>query len=257
MMFNIIFFISTFMVALCHSKALFAHEVSRMTTLATQNYATCTSPLSCPASDQCIFTSSNSTIYLVECQVDHYGGDLGITQTDTVESCLEQCTKTPQCIAVSFDVYNCYMKSTILPPYTATNIVGAVTATSTSASAALPSSVSSDTICPANFSCPANNGCFVSGNVTGSTYVLQCDTTYHGNDLTVEWYPTLEECFSSCDTNSPCSAITYVESNNGGNGACYIKSYIDWKPTYSKGTDAMFVIKVNTIPTATPPASSS
>lgn len=47
------------------------------------------SPLACPASNGGIYKGRSGRIYQVECSIDHYGGDISVVHTSTLDACLE------------------------------------------------------------------------------------------------------------------------------------------------------------------------
>jgi hypothetical protein len=63
--------------------------------------------------DGCIY-SSNGKRFIARCNVDFYGGDSGITFTDNLSGCIQQCANTAGCQAVSWSTGTCYLKSTTL-----------------------------------------------------------------------------------------------------------------------------------------------
>ena len=48
------------------------------------------------------YTTTSGDIFLVEPGEDHYGGDLFLQWTDTIDECLELCSVTAGCILVSW-----------------------------------------------------------------------------------------------------------------------------------------------------------
>ncbi|KAF2490282.1 hypothetical protein BU16DRAFT_566314 [Lophium mytilinum] len=110
------------------------------------------STLSCPASHGSMYTSAGS-IFKIECYTDHFGGDTRLSWEYNLQSCIESCDATTDCIDVSYRPGSpgpCYMKSAVLSTGTNPNIWGALrsgiaskVSSVTSNSIAVPSSSSS------------------------------------------------------------------------------------------------------------------
>ena len=63
-----------------------------------------------------MYMTINGDIFLVEPGVDHYGGDLFLQWTDTMDECLELCSVTAGCILVSLvwpQRGPCYLKNVV------------------------------------------------------------------------------------------------------------------------------------------------
>jgi acetyl-CoA carboxylase beta subunit len=65
--------------------------------------------------DRCHYVSpaNASATFVARCQMDFYGGDMGLTVTEDLTSCVDECAATEGCMAVSFSTGTCYMKSSI------------------------------------------------------------------------------------------------------------------------------------------------
>jgi hypothetical protein len=77
---------------------------------------TASSTISCPGSDGTTYTAVIGETFLLECFIDHYGNDLTMEYTDDYASCVETCSDTAKCIALSWvppGPAPCYMKSAI------------------------------------------------------------------------------------------------------------------------------------------------
>jgi hypothetical protein len=106
-------------------------------------------------------------------------------------------------------------------------------------------------LCPANFTCPSNNGCFTTGKNTKDIFMIQCNTDYQSNNVGTYWYPTLQECITACDDTDACNAVTYRRNDMGGDTACYLHSWVSKNPSYSRDVDSAFVVAVGSIPSIT------
>ncbi|GAM89397.1 hypothetical protein ANO11243_074350 [Dothideomycetidae sp. 11243] len=80
---------------------------------ATVSAATPTISISCPASNNTVYTALNNETFLIECGVDHAAGDMGSLTTQTFAQCVEACANTQGCIDVSLSGTACYMKSSV------------------------------------------------------------------------------------------------------------------------------------------------
>lgn len=91
--------------------------------------------LDCPSANGTIYAAANGARYEVECGIDHFGNDIwwpgnGFI-TDTLQKCLDECSKWPECKSVSWINQwrpggPCYIKSGItMPPMYAGHVRGA------------------------------------------------------------------------------------------------------------------------------------
>ncbi|KAG9533791.1 alpha/beta-hydrolase, partial [Aureobasidium melanogenum] len=126
------------------------------------------SALSCPASNNQIYTyAANGAQFVIECGIDHSGGDMASTSVKNFEGCIAACATTSGCVDVSLSGSACYLKKTLGAAVTNGGILGArfignaspssassSTASSTSSSAlsSLASSVSSSSSSFSSFS---------------------------------------------------------------------------------------------------------
>ena len=102
--------------------------------------------------------------------------------------------------------------------------VGPTSATTSSRISAASAAVSASA-----FPCPDLGGTSYT-DATGSSYNIQCNTNYPGNDLPAVHVDTFGECLRACDTyvpepsaasNSSCIGVSWGAGNPGGN--CYLK----------------------------------
>jgi len=68
---------------------------------------------SCPASSNTIWTAFNGATFLVECGIDHAGGDMGMVYVNNLAGCLNSCANTTGCVDVSLSGQACYMKKVL------------------------------------------------------------------------------------------------------------------------------------------------
>jgi len=93
----------------------------------------CPASPACPANNGCTY-STNGATFQVECSIDLYGSDMEIvqpvfhspisqadailkpTQVTTYAGCMDACSTTQGCEAVSYTNNFCYLKNGIPPP---------------------------------------------------------------------------------------------------------------------------------------------
>ncbi|KAI7353574.1 hypothetical protein KC354_g11458 [Hortaea werneckii] len=175
--------------------------------------------LSCPRSDNTLYTAASGRTYTVECNTAacYLKSDLGPTS------------------------YNAAINGARLvsqPSGTVSLSVGSGQATT--ASVAAPTST--------RLSCPTSNGTYYTAS-SGMVFVIDCDTDYPGGDMDSVKATSLEECIEACDDEVSCSAL--VLSGVG----CYQK-YQANTPTRARGMLAARLIEA-TSPSASSPATSA
>ena len=70
----------------------------------------------CPDSNSTIYTDTNGAQYLIECGIDHAGGDMPSPNGQTAHNltqCIQQCTARSGCVDVSLSGVACYLKQTV------------------------------------------------------------------------------------------------------------------------------------------------
>ncbi|KAI7501394.1 hypothetical protein KC367_g2951 [Hortaea werneckii] len=88
-----------------------------------------TTPL-CPANNGFVYTAENGQEFVIECFIDHPGGNLDMVEMTGAGNtwfaqCIETCATYPGCLDVSLSGAACYLKSTLNPPTSADGIRGA------------------------------------------------------------------------------------------------------------------------------------
>ncbi|KAF2138759.1 uncharacterized protein K452DRAFT_199309, partial [Aplosporella prunicola CBS 121167] len=53
---------------------------------------------SCPASDGVVYQINTGSTFLIECGIDHYGGDLELSYPGSFGACIAACDNNPQCV---------------------------------------------------------------------------------------------------------------------------------------------------------------
>lgn len=85
-------------------------------------------PLPCPTSNATVYTAATGSQFLIECNMDHQGGDfksVQVTGQTAFRSYNEHCVKTPGCLDVSLSGVACYMKSVLGKAVSANSVLGA------------------------------------------------------------------------------------------------------------------------------------
>ncbi|RMZ01282.1 hypothetical protein D0864_03495 [Hortaea werneckii] len=86
--------------------------------------------LFCPANNGFIYTTENGQEFVIECFIDHPGGNLDVFEMTGAGNtwfaqCIETCANYPGCLDVSLSGAACYLKSTLNAPTSADGIRGA------------------------------------------------------------------------------------------------------------------------------------
>ncbi|KXT05837.1 hypothetical protein AC578_1103 [Pseudocercospora eumusae] len=156
-------------------------ESTSATSAAVTNAATSTSvsapsttPVACPASNSTQYTATNGKTFLIECGIDHYGGDIKDVWAANFTHCIESCSTTTGCVNVALAGTACYMKSSV-GAAVYNGVLGAKLVTSTAASA-------TPTVIP-NRVVESSASCAVYGNVSVPFY--QNTTTSWGEMLKI------------------------------------------------------------------------
>ncbi|KAF7195397.1 hypothetical protein HII31_03289 [Pseudocercospora fuligena] len=194
-------------------------EIADITTSATESTSTATEvPLTCPASNGTSYTAPSGQDFIIECGIDHSGGDLRMVYVESLRECIEACDawNGPQpCVDVSLSGSACYMKYVLGDPVPYEGLLGARLANVTTPAPPL--------------SCPTANG----NNYTTSsneTFAIECGVDFAGGDLVAQdvgstapngngelW---LQNCIEACGSTQGCVGASLSGS------ACYMKSQI-------------------------------
>lgn len=57
--------------------------------------------LSCPESNNTLYTAPSGQDFVIECSIDHFRGDLSSLSVPDLETCIAACDSNPECIDVS------------------------------------------------------------------------------------------------------------------------------------------------------------
>ncbi|KAK4495164.1 hypothetical protein PRZ48_013491 [Zasmidium cellare] len=159
-------------------------------------------PPSCPGSDGTTYNGPSGSQFVIECGIDHAGGDLSNTRVDTFEECILACDAEPNCVDVSLSGVACYLKDKLGAALFQKDILGARRLSPTSSTTANPSAT------PAPPSCPSSNSTIFIAN-SYARFQIGCGYETAGGDMGRVFVVNLEECVQTCDTTE---------------GSCYLKS---------------------------------
>ncbi|KAI7392635.1 WSC-domain-containing protein [Hortaea werneckii] len=148
----------------------------------------------------------NGTSFLVECGIDHAGGDLSSLSVGSFYECMQACTKDARCIDVSLSGSACYLKGSlgaavpngvwgaraIVSSDPSSSASHTQSSSSTVRSSSTLTSATSTTSAATALSCPASDGQIVT--VGGKSFLVECGTDHAGGDLTsMSWKCVLPE----------------------------------------------------------------
>ncbi|KAK5032531.1 hypothetical protein LTS07_003939 [Exophiala sideris] len=136
--------------------------------------------------------------FTISCATDLAGGDMGVTQTSTLDGCIDTCASTTGCVAISYVAPFCYLKNVAEGTSSSANVIAAMV----------------------DSTGPCSSGSTASSYTTGDdTFSVTCGWDYSGYDISNEQTTTFEGCMDACAANSQCYAISYTTGS-----WCYMKS---------------------------------
>ncbi|USW48743.1 Putative carbohydrate-binding WSC, PAN/Apple domain, alpha/Beta hydrolase [Septoria linicola] len=215
------------------------------------------SSISCPSADGTTVTSIGKK-FLIECGIDHAGGDIASTTVSSFQGCVDACAQNSQCVDVSLSGSACYLKGTLGAAVSNAAIWGAKLVTSQSSSSSTSSSVSTSSISSTSsssvvvsasttmtsssasisssssssstsssatasasatvLSCPASNSTTYTSN--NRSYMIECGIDHAGGDMKAVNANSLNQCADACATTDGCLAASFLGA------ACYLKSSV-------------------------------
>ncbi|KAG2984912.1 hypothetical protein PC121_g21464 [Phytophthora cactorum] len=172
-----------------------------------------------------------------EVDVDYYGNDLqtiyGLYPTD----CCEKCGSTTGCAAYTFineipdGKTACYLKSSTAGRRAKKGAVSAAYKdfVEPTCSAKIGDSCgnanSGPTCCPNGAFCqPWNPGFYQCIAVPDWCPIIEAGVDFYGDDLSVKKGLLPETCCKACYGEASCMAFTFVNKNDDGQSACYLKT---------------------------------
>ncbi|KAF2207800.1 hypothetical protein CERZMDRAFT_102066 [Cercospora zeae-maydis SCOH1-5] len=226
---------------------VFALAASLMGLAVAQNEPGSAEGLTCPESNNREYIAPSGARFLVECYIDHLGGDLLMQSVTTFQQCVDACDRTSGCVDVSFQGAACYMKASVGRAVRSDTVYGARL-------------ISPPTIAPAFPLCPASNGTnyTTAGN---KTFRVECGIDYV--DLTSQYLDVvnlgrdgesgerwLQQCIEECGKAPNCVDISLSGS------ACYLKDTLEGT-TVSYNDDVFGARLINPTPPLVPRPTSS
>ncbi|KAG7397597.1 hypothetical protein PHYBOEH_000473 [Phytophthora boehmeriae] len=182
-----------------------------------------------------------------ETDIDYYGNDLQTLYGLYPSDCCERCAATSGCAAYTFINENadgktrCYLKSSTAGRREKKGAVSAAYKdfTNPTCTAKVGDScgneISGATCCPSGAYCqPWNPGyyqCIAEPEMCPS---VQEGIDYKGDDLAVQYGLLPDGCCDACGADSRCTAFTFINKNDDGRSACYLKSGVG-TPTSKAG----------------------
>lgn len=73
-------------------------------------------PISCPASNDTIFTANSYARFEIGCDYETAGGDIGRAFVFSFEECVQTCDSTEGCVAASLSGYKSYLVQCLSQP---------------------------------------------------------------------------------------------------------------------------------------------
>ncbi|KAK3378034.1 WSC domain-containing protein [Podospora didyma] len=137
----------------------------------------------CPTNDGAVYTSSNGKTFLLECYIDHFGGDLTMKYVSSYAACAETCSTTATCVAFSWQPgmdSPCYMKSSVGAANPNNGVWGAkivVLPSSSSSSLSSASSSSSSLLATTTAASSTSSSSLTSSSVTSTGTSTRSSTT--------------------------------------------------------------------------------
>ncbi|KAH6633380.1 hypothetical protein C7974DRAFT_170427 [Boeremia exigua] len=170
------------------------------------------------ASDGVKYTSKKGN-FLIECGVDHYGGDMGSSNAETFAACIEDCAATDGCVDVSYVYGTCYKKNALNEGGAAGHVWSAKLIAESTGNTGTSTSTDTPKATDTPITCSASNGKTLS-ITSGGTYEITCGTDYYGGDFKSLETKSFDLCLEACDTNDACQAVSYVAPS------CYLKNEV-------------------------------
>ncbi|KAG1704700.1 hypothetical protein DVH05_005629 [Phytophthora capsici] len=157
----------------------------------------------------------------------------GLYPTD----CCDKCTSTSGCAAYTFINENpdgktaCYLKSSTAGRTAKKGAVSAINKNyvpptcNAKIGDSCGNAYSGPSCCPNGAFCqPWNPGYYQCVAVPDWCPTIEVGVDYYGNDLSVRKGLLPDSCCKACHDDSSCKAFTFVNKNEDGQSACYLKS---------------------------------
>ncbi|ORY09987.1 hypothetical protein BCR34DRAFT_602445 [Clohesyomyces aquaticus] len=159
--------------------------------------------------------------YQIACETDYLAGD--IQTSNDLLGCLQACSATDGCVAISYSGRFCYLKNSINPPVPNPNVIGAKQISF------VPRPTPNPGVCSSNLLCPSDDDCIFTGtqpaNITETrSFHIRCSRDFYGGDMRLAQVGSFDECVQLCTVDELCVAVSYA---SGEVNFCYLKSTID------------------------------
>ncbi|KAH8896901.1 WSC-domain-containing protein, partial [Thozetella sp. PMI_491] len=171
--------------------------------------------LGCPDSNATTYNASNGQVFLLECYIDHEGGDLSMVPVSSYAACCEACANTATCIAFSWlpGTNNpCYMKNIIGTGLRNTGVWGAVLV-STFAAASTTSTTSSTLL---TSSSPVTSGFTSTSAYTTSSSTLSVTPSTFSSSASTSNSIARSSMGSQTSASTETSASGLLSTGNAG-----------------------------------------
>lgn len=198
------------------------------TSTTTTTSSTPTVTVTCPDSNGTAYTTSNDEEFILQCYLDHAGGDLSMAYVSSYAQCIETCSTTAKCVAVSWvpgAPGPCYMKQLIETGDVDDGVWGAIinqTSSSTSTTTTQSTATTTGTTTSGtSTSSPTSSA----GEPTGWTYQgCWIDNAYGSRILPFTATPSDNMTQELC--SQTCYAQGYNVSGTEYSRECYCGDYV-------------------------------
>jgi len=244
-------------------NAISSSTATSRSSTAPASTASTASAVSCPSSNGQNYTAVTGATFLIECGIDHAGGDMGSVSVKTFSDCINACANTAGCVDVSLSGVACYMKKTLGSAITNSGILGAklvagpqpttssivtsstvsssptfttisvssLRTTVTTSSSSTTRSAGTDGYTTTTFppTCTAiNTNIYAVTDSSGLPYLYMCGGGSAGNAVQTIQVANWTACYAACDNYTGCTGFSYNQGANLGAGAgqCLIKTAV-------------------------------
>ncbi|TKX25869.1 PAN domain-containing protein 4 [Elsinoe australis] len=217
--------------------------------------------VTCPTDNGNLYTAANNRQYVVQCGVDHAGGNIGMAYVSSFQECIERCAANAKCVTVSLSGAACYLKDNVgmamdNTVWSAREVSAADASSIENRPTPSPTSsgqgASSIAAPGGTRSCKnvASAGSSYTDAACGRQYTIACSSDLPGQgDYAAKYSQSFEGCFQYCGAESTCTAFSYF------GGICYLKSLMgrDLNIVSPSGADIAYMSSAGT-PAPTPAA---
>ncbi|RDW69904.1 hypothetical protein BP5796_08301 [Coleophoma crateriformis] len=186
---------------------------SSSTSLSTTSTLAAATPsvVSCPASNNTVYIFTSGNQYLIECGVDHSGGDMSSPNgqyASGLSSCIAQCDARAGCVDVSLSGSACYLKSSV-GAAVSNGVFGARLLSVPSSSATSLTSSTSSSISMSSVPLPSTSESASSSSAISTTLISSSSTP----SITSSSSTDLSSSISSSLTSSTSEPTTLISTS--------------------------------------------